>query len=69
MAFTALIIGDVVAGIGLRAVLEVLPGLRARYAPDLVVVNAENAADGTGTSPARRRRGRADRRQPLPQAA
>lgn len=50
MAFTALIIGDVVAGTGLRAVLEVLPGLRARYAPDLVVVNAENAADGTGTS-------------------
>lgn len=49
-AFRALIVGDVVAGIGLRALLDRLPALRERYAPDLVVVNAENAADGTGTS-------------------
>jgi hypothetical protein len=50
MGLTALLIGDVVAGSGLRSVLAVLPSLRERYTPDLVVVNAENAADGTGTS-------------------
>ena len=49
-AFRALLVGDVVAGVGMRALLTTLPRLRERYAPDLVVVNAENAADGTGTS-------------------
>jgi metallophosphoesterase (TIGR00282 family) len=46
-----LAIGDVVGGVGLAAILDTLPGLRDEYAPDLVVVNAENAAHGTGTSP------------------
>jgi 2',3'-cyclic-nucleotide 2'-phosphodiesterase len=50
-AFTALMIGDVVGGVGLRALLAHLPELIAEYRPDLVVVNAENAADGSGTSP------------------
>jgi len=50
MGLTALLIGDVVAGSGLRSVLSLLPSLRERYAPDLLIVNAENAADGTGTS-------------------
>jgi metallophosphoesterase (TIGR00282 family) len=49
-AFRAVLIGDVVAGVGMRALLAALPGLRERYRPHLVVVNAENAADGTGTS-------------------
>lgn len=48
--FRALLIGDVVAGVGLTALLEVLPALRERHAPHLVVVNAENSADGVGTS-------------------
>jgi metallophosphoesterase (TIGR00282 family) len=41
----------VVGGVGLRALLGRLPDLRERYDPDLVVVNAENAASGVGTSP------------------
>jgi metallophosphoesterase (TIGR00282 family) len=47
----ALMIGDVVGGVGLRALLARLPALREELAPDLIVVNAENAADGVGTSP------------------
>src|SRR5439155_23513069 len=46
----ALLIGDVVGGVGLRAVLDRLPDLREEHRPDLVVVNAENAAAGAGTS-------------------
>lgn len=44
-------IGDVVAGVGMRAVLERLPELREEHRPDVVVVNCENAAAGAGTSP------------------
>ena len=47
----ALMIGDVVGGVGLKALLARLPGLREEHAPDVVVVNAENAAAGAGTSP------------------
>lgn len=43
--------GDVVGGEGMRALLVLLPTLRRTYEPDLVVVNAENAAAGAGTSP------------------
>ncbi len=45
-----IVIGDVVGGVGHRAVVELLPGLRERHAADLVIVNAENAARGAGTS-------------------
>lgn len=45
-----LAIGDVFGGVGLRAFLGRLPGLREEHDPDLVVVNAENAASGAGTS-------------------
>ena len=47
----ALLIGDVVGGIGLNALLRRLPELREAHRPDVVVVNAENAAAGAGTSP------------------
>jgi metallophosphoesterase (TIGR00282 family) len=50
-AVRALLIGDVVGGVGLRALLARLPGLREAHRPDVVVVNAENAAAGAGTSP------------------
>lgn len=40
-----------VGGVGLRALLARLPELREQHRPDLVVVNAENAAGGSGTSP------------------
>jgi 2',3'-cyclic-nucleotide 2'-phosphodiesterase len=46
-----LFVGDIVGGIGRRTLLALLPGLRERYAPDFVVVNAENAAGGIGITP------------------
>lgn len=45
-----LFIGDVFGSVGLRAVIERLPGLRDTYAPNAVIVNAENSAGGSGTS-------------------
>ena len=44
-------VGDVVGGVGMRALLARLPDLRETHRPDMVVVNAENAAAGAGTSP------------------
>ncbi len=45
-----MVVGDVFAGIGLDALLEHLPGLRERFSPHMVIVNAENSAGGSGTS-------------------
>jgi metallophosphoesterase (TIGR00282 family) len=47
-----LFVGDVVGRPGRRILREALPELRARYAPDCVVVNGENAAGGAGITPA-----------------
>ena len=47
----AMFVADVVGGVGMRALLECLPALREEHRPDVVVVNAENAAAGAGTSP------------------
>ena len=47
----AILVGDVVGGVGMRALLARLPELRETHRPDVVVVNAENAAAGAGTSP------------------
>jgi 2',3'-cyclic-nucleotide 2'-phosphodiesterase len=43
-----LFVGDVVGGLGRRTLAALLPGLRERHRPDLVVVNGENAAGGVG---------------------
>jgi metallophosphoesterase (TIGR00282 family) len=43
-----LFVGDVVGGVGRRALQAVLPGLRERLEPDWVVANGENVAGGTG---------------------
>ena len=43
-----LFVGDVVGGIGRRALAALMPGLRERHCPDFVVVNGENAAGGVG---------------------
>ncbi|PPD28433.1 MAG: TIGR00282 family metallophosphoesterase [Hyphomicrobium sp.] len=43
-----LFLGDVVGRSGRAAVVDALPGLRARYDLDFVVVNGENAAGGFG---------------------
>ena len=43
-----LFIGDVVGSPGRRGLRDAMPGLRERYAPDLIVVNGENTAGGVG---------------------
>jgi metallophosphoesterase (TIGR00282 family) len=50
-AVSILFVGDVVGGIGRRTLFDCLPLLRERYAPDFVVVNAENVAGGLGITP------------------
>lgn len=45
-----LFIGDVFGTVGLKALLAKLPDLREVHRPGMVVVNAENAAGGSGTS-------------------
>jgi len=46
-----LFFGDVVGSPGRGAVAAVLPEWRARYQPDIVIANGENAAGGTGITP------------------
>jgi metallophosphoesterase (TIGR00282 family) len=46
-----LFLGDVVGRAGRDALTAALPGLRARLALDLVVVNGENASHGFGLAP------------------
>jgi hypothetical protein len=46
-----LFLGDVVGRVGRDALTRELPGLRARLALDLVVVNGENASHGFGLAP------------------
>lgn len=43
-----LFLGDIVGRVGREAAVEVLPGLRQRWALDFVVINGENAAGGFG---------------------
>lgn len=43
--------GDVVGRPGRQALAAWIPVLRARYAPDFILANAENAAGGTGLVP------------------
>lgn len=46
-----LIFGDVVGKTGRRAITKILPQLKKKYRPDLVIVNAENLAHGSGVTP------------------
>lgn len=46
-----LLIGDIVGKPGERIVTRALAGLRRREGLDLVIANAENAADGSGLAP------------------
>ncbi len=45
-----LFFGDIVGKAGRQAVKAVLPGLKAKHEPDLVIANAENLAHGLGVS-------------------
>ncbi len=47
-----LLIGDISAKPGRETVAQVLPGIKAKYQPDLVVANCENAAHGKGVTSA-----------------
>ena len=51
-----LLIGDIVGSPGLKLVTTVLGWLRKRESLDVVIANAENAADGSGLSPAQYRK-------------
>lgn len=42
--------GDIVGKAGRQAVAKLLPDLRKKYAPDLVIANAENLAHGKGVT-------------------
>lgn len=46
-----LFLGDVYARSGRDAVFQFLPELKAKLAPDIIIVNAENAAHGRGITP------------------
>ncbi len=46
-----LFVGDVVGRAGRKVLLEALPELRRKLAPDAVIVNGENAAGGFGITP------------------
>lgn len=46
-----LFLGDIVGKPGRDAALTMIPILRAEFSPDLVIVNAENAAGGVGITP------------------
>lgn len=46
-----LLIGDVVGRPGVKIVTQAAPELRRREALNLIIVNAENAADGSGIAP------------------
>jgi len=51
MPVKLLFLGDIVGTPGRQAVAQLLPTLRERYRPDLVIANAENAAGGSGLTP------------------
>lgn len=52
MQFRALLVGDVVGKPGRRALAASLPGLLAERSIDVVIVNGENVAGGSGITPA-----------------
>ncbi|MBO7746578.1 TIGR00282 family metallophosphoesterase [Paenibacillus sp. MWE-103] len=43
-----LFIGDIVGNVGRAAVKKVLPALKTKYAPHIIIANGENAAAGRG---------------------
>jgi len=51
MSIRLIMLGDIVGTPGRQAVAQCLPALRERYEPDLVLANAENAANGSGLTP------------------
>jgi metallophosphoesterase (TIGR00282 family) len=51
MPIRIVMLGDIVGRPGRLAVAQVIPAIRERWKPDLILANAENAANGTGLAP------------------
>ena len=51
MSLRIVFLGDIVGGPGCKAVTQLVPVIRERWNPGLVIANAENAANGTGLTP------------------
>lgn len=51
MAIRILYLGDLVGAAGWQMVKQALPALRQTHRADLIIANAENAANGTGLTP------------------
>lgn len=51
MSIRIVFLGDIVGGPGCKAVTQLAPVIRERWNPDLLIANAENAANGTGLTP------------------
>jgi len=51
MSLRIVFLGDIVGGPGCKAVSQLVPVIRERWDPGLLIVNAENAANGTGLTP------------------
>lgn len=51
MSLRIIFLGDIVGGPGCKAVSQLIPAIRERWEPDLLIANAENAANGTGLTP------------------
>ncbi len=51
MSIRIVFLGDIVGGPGCKAVSQQVPVIRDRYSPDLIIANAENAANGSGITP------------------
>ena len=51
MSIRIIMLGDIVGRPGRQAVAQLVPKLREKYEPDLILANAENASNGSGLSP------------------
>ena len=51
MAMRLVMLGDIVGRSGRLAVMQQIPEIRRRFSPDLIIANAENAANGSGLTP------------------
>ncbi len=51
MSTRIIILGDIVGTPGRQAVNQIIPQLKEKFNPHLIIANAENAANGTGLTP------------------
>lgn len=51
MSLRIVFLGDIVGGPGCKAISQLVPVIRERWQPNLIIANAENSANGTGLTP------------------